>query len=38
MFTGLKVWSKLKPKSQCILLYAGDKVEVLTEKLSTMPW
>lgn len=38
MFTGLKVWSKLKPESQCIMFHAGEDEEVLSEKLSVMPW
>ncbi|MFM9908640.1 MAG: ATP-binding protein [Chitinophagaceae bacterium] len=38
MFRGLHFWQKNQPKSSCILLYGGNKNEILTETLSVAAW
>jgi predicted AAA+ superfamily ATPase len=38
MMRGLKYWHKLQPNSQSILLHAGDRNEILNEKLSVLPY
>jgi predicted AAA+ superfamily ATPase len=38
MLRGLKYWQKLQAASQCILMHAGSTNEIITEKLSILPW
>ncbi|MCU0339046.1 MAG: ATP-binding protein [Spirosomaceae bacterium] len=38
MLRGLKYWQKLQPQSQSILLHAGDRNEILNEKMSVLPY
>lgn len=38
MLRGLKYWQKLKPYSKTILLHAGERNEILNEKMSVLPY
>lgn len=38
MFRGLKYWQKLQSQSQTILLYKGDKSEIIHEKMSILSY
>lgn len=38
MMRGLKYWQKLQPESQCILMHGGKTHEIITQKMSILPW
>ena len=38
MLRGLKYWQKLQPQSQTILLHSGNRNEILSEKMSLLPY
>ncbi len=35
---GLKYWQKLQPNNQGILLYGGKKHQMISDRLSLIPW
>lgn len=38
MLRGLKYWQKLQPGNNCILINAGSRHVVITEKMNVLPW
>jgi hypothetical protein len=38
MFRGLKYWQKYQPKSNGVLIYKGSADQLITEKISAVPW
>jgi uncharacterized protein len=38
MLRGLQYWQRNQPKSQCVLLHGGNTNEIITERMSVVPW